>query len=221
MEHNDIIEPDLEFIAEVKTHGGGSLKKCMQCATCSVACNLSPELQPFPRKEMLHAGWGLKDRLIGNPDIWQCYNCGDCSERCPRGANPGETLKALRHLTIRTYAGPAFFNRLMNEPKFIPLLIFFPIAVILTIGWLTGWIDPSDGNGPIVYAEHFPVLLIEIIFIPLTIMVASVFFLGINRMLGDMQKKISPKGDRKRNLDRTHTLYSCNDGPASTHHQTP
>jgi quinone-modifying oxidoreductase subunit QmoC len=34
-----------------------------------VACQLSSDKQPFPRKEMIAASWGRKDRLIGNPDI--------------------------------------------------------------------------------------------------------------------------------------------------------
>ena len=32
------IKPDLEFARALEEAGGESLKKCYQCATCSVAC---------------------------------------------------------------------------------------------------------------------------------------------------------------------------------------
>ena len=37
-----VVEPDLAFIKELGELGGDSLKKCFQCATCSVACPISP-----------------------------------------------------------------------------------------------------------------------------------------------------------------------------------
>jgi len=83
-----IEEPDLKFIREVKKLGGETLKKCYQCATCSVVCNLSPEDNPFPRKEMILTQWGQTERLVKDADIWLCYQCNDCSVHCPRGAKP-------------------------------------------------------------------------------------------------------------------------------------
>ena len=89
MSDSYLVEPDVGFIKEVSKLGGQDLKKCFQCATCSVACPISPDTKPFPRKEMIAASWGLKDRLIGNGDIWLCHNCGDCTTLCPRGAKAG------------------------------------------------------------------------------------------------------------------------------------
>ena len=57
------LKPDLEFARELTEAGGESLKKCFQCATCSVACPLAPANAPYPRKEMVWASWGLKDKL--------------------------------------------------------------------------------------------------------------------------------------------------------------
>ena len=102
------IEPDLEFIRALRKPGGESLKKCIQCGTCSATCALSPDTDPFPRKEMAWAVWGMKDRLLRDPDVWLCHQCNDCSTRCPRGARPGEVLAAVRQRAWCTIAFPVF-----------------------------------------------------------------------------------------------------------------
>ena len=40
----------MEFVRALEESGGESLKKCYQCATCSVACPLAPANAPYPRK---------------------------------------------------------------------------------------------------------------------------------------------------------------------------
>ncbi len=181
------IEPDLDFIAQINSGSGLNLKKCYQCATCSVACTISHDDQPFPRKEMIHASWGLKDRLIANPDIWLCYNCGDCSELCPRDARPSDVLNTLRKMSIKEYSKPAVLHRLVNDSRKLPWLFIIPALIIMTMGLLTGLMNLSPGGEHIVFAHFFPVALIEMIFIPLSIGVALVFFFGIKRFLKDMQ----------------------------------
>ena len=74
------IEPDTEFIAELRNAGGGSLKKCYQCATCSVVCELSGDGTVFPRKEMLWAQWGLKDRLMANSSVTDLAEQSHCAK---------------------------------------------------------------------------------------------------------------------------------------------
>ena len=187
MTSTPFIEPDLDFIAQIKSGAGPDLKKCYQCATCSVACTISHDDHPFPRKEMIHASWGLKDRLIANPDIWLCYNCGDCSTLCPRDARPGDVLGTLRKMSIREYSKPAVMNGLLNDPRKLPWLFVIPAVIILATGLLTGLMNLSPGGEQIVFARFFPVSLIEMIFIPLSVAVALVFFLGIKRFLVDMQ----------------------------------
>ncbi len=46
---------------------------------------------------------GLKNKLEGYVDPWLCYYCGDCSETCPRDANPGELMMTLRRYLTSIY----------------------------------------------------------------------------------------------------------------------
>jgi nitrate reductase gamma subunit len=52
---------------------------------------------------MLWAKWGLKERLLSDVDVWTCYYCGNCSTDCPRQAEPGETMMALRRYLTAQY----------------------------------------------------------------------------------------------------------------------
>ena len=111
-----LLDPDLELIRDVKKAGGDSLKKCYQCATCSVVCDLSPEIRPFPRKEMILSQWGQTERLVSDPDIWLCHQCNDCSTHCPRGARPGDVLAAIRTYLYKYYAFPRFMGTALASP---------------------------------------------------------------------------------------------------------
>ena len=125
------VEPDLNFIDDVMNAGGDSLKKCYQCATCSVVCKLSPDQNPFPRKEMIWAQWGLADRFVGDSHVWLCHQCNDCSTNCPRGAKPGDTMGGIRSALIKRLATPKFLGEIIGDINFLPLLLIIPALLIL------------------------------------------------------------------------------------------
>ena len=127
------VQPDLKFVQELQQVGGESLKKCYQCATCGVVCPLSPADGPYPRKEMVWAQWGLKDKLVNDIDIWLCHNCGTCSDMCPRGAKPGDLLSALRNMAYRSLATPSIIGTWMSSSKYLPILFLIPALIYLAI----------------------------------------------------------------------------------------
>jgi len=128
-----LIEPDVDFIKSVRAAGGDTLKKCYQCATCSVVCELSETEHTFPRKEMLWSQWGLKDRLLGDPDVWLCHQCNDCTTHCPRGARPGDVLAGIRSFVYENFAFPGFMGRLLATPRSLPLLLLGPLVMFIVI----------------------------------------------------------------------------------------
>jgi len=189
-----LVEPDVDFINDVAGLGGSDLKKCFQCATCSVACTISPDNKPFPRKEMIAASWGLKDRLVGNPDVWMCHNCGDCTTRCPRGAKPGDVLAAVRSYAISDYAVPKFIGRTINSPKKLPLFVLAPVVIFLALGLLTGLLDFTPEGEKLAHANFFSTWLVDMIFIPLAIWVVVIFALGLKRFIADIHSNALLEG---------------------------
>jgi quinone-modifying oxidoreductase subunit QmoC len=199
-----MIEPDLGFIKEIVGLGGGDLKKCFQCATCSVACPISPDNKPFPRKEMIAASWGLKDRLVANYDIWLCHNCGDCTTLCPRGAKPGDVLGAIRSYAIADYAIPKVLGRAVNDPKKLPLLMAIPVVYFLVLGFILkafgiNWLNLSPGGAEIVQAHFFHTWLVDIVFVPLGLWIFVIFALGLKRFINDIHENalLTGKTDKK------------------------
>ncbi|MHC4651439.1 MAG: quinone-interacting membrane-bound oxidoreductase complex subunit QmoC [Planctomycetota bacterium] len=154
-----LVKPDSGFLGRVLAEGGGDLKKCFQCATCSVVCDLATGRKPFPRKEMIWAQWGLKDRLVADPDIWLCHQCNDCSVRCPRGARPADVMGALRRESIRHHALPRFLSLWANGVKYLPVM-FLLSAVLLAAALLLR--DPVneavgyEAHHHALYADFFP-----------------------------------------------------------------
>src|SRR5665647_59120 len=139
------VQPDLEFIKAMKEAGGDTLKQCYQCATCSVACPLSSDDKPFPRREMIYAQWGLKDKLISDPNIYLCHQCGDCTELCPRGARPGDVLGAIRAYAYRALGWPTALADLCSSVKNLPVLIGIPAVVLFVLWFISGVIHIPSG----------------------------------------------------------------------------
>ena len=124
---------DIEFIRYLKEHGGDTMKKCYQCATCSVACELSPKEYAFPRKEMIKAAWGQKEDLLSDPDVWLCHGCMDCSQQCPRSARPADLMSAIRSYVYRAFSYPKFMGKALASPRYLPALFTVSVVAILLL----------------------------------------------------------------------------------------
>ena len=97
------IRVDPNLYREVARFGAEDVQKCINCGNCTAVCVLSQGNTVFPRKTIRYLQLGLKDKLLESPEPWLCYYCGECSETCPRQANPGETMMALRRYLTAQY----------------------------------------------------------------------------------------------------------------------
>lgn len=190
-----LIEPDLKFIKDVGIVGGEDVKKCYQCATCSVVCPISPDNKPFPRKEMIATSWGLKDKVLKSADPWLCHNCGDCSTRCPRQAKPADVLAAIRAQAIIEYSRPRWLAEAVNDPKKLPILIAIPVFLFLVLGTLTGLLNfRPDLSGGIAHYKFFSTWLVDMHMVPAAIFAVAVFALGLKRFIADIHQNALAEG---------------------------
>jgi quinone-modifying oxidoreductase subunit QmoC len=192
-----VLDPDLEFIESVMSQGGHDVKKCYQCATCSVACPISPEYKPFPRKEMIAASWGLKKKLLTDADIWLCHNCGDCSVCCPREVKPADVMSAIRMQAVIEYAWPKPVAKFLSDPKNLPSLLLIPIILFIAIGLPTGLLDFTPDGENIVHSHFFSTWLVDIIMIPAVIWALLSFAIGLKRFIRDIHQNALKEGKTK------------------------
>lgn len=94
---------DPQLLDELYKYGAVGIEKCFNCGNCTAICPLASDEHPFPRNMIRVAQVGLKDHLMTSSDPWLCYYCGDCSATCPKGAEPGETMMAMRRWVTGKY----------------------------------------------------------------------------------------------------------------------
>jgi quinone-modifying oxidoreductase subunit QmoC len=193
------IDPDLHFIRALSRQGGDTYKKCMQCGTCSVTCDLSPDAEPFPRKELAWAVWGMKDRLLADPDVWLCHQCNDCSTRCPRDARPGNVMAAIRQEGVHHYAFPRFLGRWVNRPAWVPFLLGMPAALLAValvakapIEHALGLSRQTGERIHYTYSSVFPHWLLNSLFGVLSLLVVLAVLVGIVRFWRAMKSAVPP-----------------------------
>jgi quinone-modifying oxidoreductase, subunit QmoC len=188
-----LLDADLKFVQGVIKAGGQDLKKCYQCSTCTVVCPLIPEGAPFPRKEMIAAQWGIKDKLIKSMDPWLCFHCNDCSDQCPRGAKPGDVMAAIRNMVIANVAVPSFLGKATQTVGGALGLLLVPIILIAAViygvnGGEMGFLDRPT----IDFSYMFHQVWVEVVFIPAFFFGIITGILGIRKLLEGLKADYPP-----------------------------
>jgi ferredoxin len=97
------VRVDPTITEDLAHYGGETAAKCFNCGNCTAACSLTNQDAVFPRRYIRYIQMGLKEKMQGSLDPWLCYYCGDCSDTCPRDAEPGKLMMASRRWLIGQY----------------------------------------------------------------------------------------------------------------------
>ena len=134
------VKVDPNLMKDLKEFGMKDANKCFHCGNCTAICPLSTPDNPFPRKLVRYAQMGLKDRILKSPEPWLCHYCGDCSDNCPRGAEPGETMMVMRRYLTSLYDWTGFSRKFYTSEKFE----IAAIAIVAVLVGLALWIFHAD-----------------------------------------------------------------------------
>jgi quinone-modifying oxidoreductase subunit QmoC len=151
----------------------------------------------------------LKEKLVGDPDVMLCHQCGDCTAHCPRGAKPAEVLGAIRAYAYTHYGFPSGLAKLVSDGKNLPILIAVPALLILAVWWLSGgmqlpaadnidfgmFFDSHKDHPTIFGGLTINVLLIDLIFVPAFVFALFAAYKGVSNMWRDMSAKLGVQSD--------------------------
>jgi quinone-modifying oxidoreductase subunit QmoC len=136
---------------------------------------------------MIWAGWGLKDKLVSDPDIWLCHHCGDCTSHCPRGAKPGEVLGSIRRQAIEHYAAVPFLAKAVNNKNSLPMILAIPFIVLIVIWALSPVVDKALPFHQGAFGNFINTWLVDATFIMAALFAVWSAFKGITNMWSDMK----------------------------------
>ena len=142
---------------------GNSLMSCLQCGACTVNCHLAEtDSGRFPRRQMTLLQLGEADRLLADPTVWLCFNCEDCTSRCPAEAGPGRIMAAIRRLAVERYSVPSWWGQLANQRQGFLYLLLTGVALLMVTIALGGSFSPQIS--PVRYASMLPHFALNLFF---------------------------------------------------------
>ncbi len=114
---------------------------------------------------------GEVDKLVSDPSIWLCFNCADCTSRCPAHAGPGRIMAAIRRLAVEHYSAPRWWSKLASRPRgFLWMMLAAIIALVAAIV-IGGSFSPQMTM--VRYASMLPHLTLNLLFGGLAVAVAA------------------------------------------------
>ncbi len=167
------VNPDL--LLNLKKFGVTDAAACFNCGNCTAVCSLSSESIPFPRKTIRYLQLGLDNKLMQSPEPWLCYYCGDCSDTCPRQANPGEVMMGIRRYLTSRYDWTGISRLFYTSMAFEVLSILVVAALVGLAFYFFHGPMPTDRVALNVFAPNTTIEILD-----LMLLVVLSFFLLSN-----------------------------------------
>ncbi len=101
--------------------GGESIKKCIQCGSCTGSCPVSYTMDITPREVIALFRAGDIESILSGRTIWICASCYACTIRCPQGVQVTDILYALKRLAIEQKIFPRRFPVYSLSRSFVHL----------------------------------------------------------------------------------------------------
>ena len=92
------LSPYKPVVDGIKEAGGGADKFCYECGKCDTVCPWN-RVRRFPVRRIINqAKFGVVP--FESEDIWLCTTCGNCVQRCPRGVEIIDVMRAMRRVLV-------------------------------------------------------------------------------------------------------------------------
>ena len=94
----EVLSPYKEATDVILEAGGEPLKLCYQCGMCTAVCPWNTVRSFIVRRIMHEAQLGAID--FASEEVWTCVTCRNCVQRCPRGVEIIDVMRAMRRAVV-------------------------------------------------------------------------------------------------------------------------
>ena len=106
------LSPYKVVVDGIEEEGGDAARVCYQCGTCTTVCPWNRVRTFLVRRMINQAKFGVVP--FESEDLWLCTTCGQCVQRCPRGVEIVDVMRAMRRLLVPNGVVPASIPNLRS-----------------------------------------------------------------------------------------------------------